>query len=289
MNKSQAKNLMLRVKEVFNEWDFLGVVGAGPEDEYDCLVGPVTRFVSEKRKRDEIKAFIEKELDEHFGLSGNYSRDNLNQTLDKLMRLQEKESLTGVVSLADALRYEKVSGDAIGKGFKLGTGKIKRSELRPIFFSIDSFNNYYGQKKDDYSDDDFAFASLSASFILDRFLKSEEELPMIFSCIEEMLVEGDEDLCNVVTTGILEDLQNFTVLEGLHTSNFDKYLGAETKKWWDDIFRFWRNVQIHASQKGSAVPEPAESGKRIIKVAGITFLVFFGVVALSIMAVVIFT
>lgn len=88
MDKSEAKQLMDKVRVIFNEWDFLGVVGAqddgGPLDEYDCLVGPVTTLISQGAKREKLEEYIKNELNDHFGIKDQYSKEGLHKTLDKL-------------------------------------------------------------------------------------------------------------------------------------------------------------------------------------------------------------
>lgn len=91
---------------------------------------------------------------------------------------------------------------------------------------------------------DLDFASLVAKYILDTYLKREEDLNEIFYIIEDLLIRGDENVKNSIVIGILEDLQNYIKLEGLALCNFEEFLGKETKKWWDDIIRFWANVAI---------------------------------------------
>ncbi len=91
MDEKEAEALMSDIKHIFNEWDFLGVVGAqddgGPFDEYDCLVEPIAALIQQHSNKDKLKNYIEQELNGHFGLKGAYSNDGLEKTLNKLIIL----------------------------------------------------------------------------------------------------------------------------------------------------------------------------------------------------------
>jgi hypothetical protein len=51
-------------------WDLLDLRMAGvepPEDEYDCLVGPLTGLLERGAADDEISRYLEHEMSQHFG------------------------------------------------------------------------------------------------------------------------------------------------------------------------------------------------------------------------------
>jgi hypothetical protein len=92
MDKKEAKQLIDTVRTIFNEWDFLGVIGGkedgGPFDEYDDLVGPVTTLINQRADREKLEKYIDGELKDAYGLS-SYSKDGLEKTLDKLTALSK--------------------------------------------------------------------------------------------------------------------------------------------------------------------------------------------------------
>lgn len=91
MDKKEAKQIMNEVREIVREWDVLGVADIAPEDEYDCLVGPLTSLVAKGASRDELRAFMEKDMNGHFGLTDQeYNKDSLENALNKLLILQNK-------------------------------------------------------------------------------------------------------------------------------------------------------------------------------------------------------
>jgi hypothetical protein len=57
------------VRRRLNGWDPARLIAAGaPEDEYDCLSGPLFRLLTEDAPADDIAAFIETEIASHFGV-----------------------------------------------------------------------------------------------------------------------------------------------------------------------------------------------------------------------------
>lgn len=61
---------------LLNEWDPIGVAPGlgGPEDEYDCMLGPVLTLLSGGSDEREIASFLRAELSGHFGLDPNYAQ-----------------------------------------------------------------------------------------------------------------------------------------------------------------------------------------------------------------------
>jgi hypothetical protein len=89
MDKKEAKQLTSEVRKIINEWDFLSAAALGVKDEYDCIVGPLTSLLVKGASRDILRNSVERELKNHFGSIGAYSKDSLEKTLDKLMVLQK--------------------------------------------------------------------------------------------------------------------------------------------------------------------------------------------------------
>jgi hypothetical protein len=90
MDKKEAKKLMSEVRTIIKDWDSLGSAIAGVEDEYDCLVGPLTNLLVKKSNREILRSSIEEHLSHHFGLEDASFTGDLETVLDKLMALQER-------------------------------------------------------------------------------------------------------------------------------------------------------------------------------------------------------
>jgi hypothetical protein len=69
--------------------------------------------------------------------------------------------------------------------------------------------------------------------------QSCEEFPAVFEVIERLHIEGDHDTREIATIGILETIQNHAGHANIDSESFTRWLGPESKKWWDRLDRFW--------------------------------------------------
>jgi len=54
------------------QWDPIGLVDMGaPEDEYDCLIGPVTSSLRRGVTADELTAALDEHVADHFGVTAS--------------------------------------------------------------------------------------------------------------------------------------------------------------------------------------------------------------------------
>ena len=54
---------------IINDWDPMNLIrGGAPQDEYDCIGTQLLNLLHNGLKKDEVKEFIYRELDEHFDL-----------------------------------------------------------------------------------------------------------------------------------------------------------------------------------------------------------------------------
>ncbi len=69
IEKHELRQRWGELRALVNEWDPVGLIGAGaPLDEYECVVGPLLRMLEERAQEAEIAAFLGTEFDEHFGV-----------------------------------------------------------------------------------------------------------------------------------------------------------------------------------------------------------------------------
>ncbi|MFK0116860.1 hypothetical protein [Streptomyces sp. NPDC090994] len=64
------------LRRLLNEWDPIGVADS-VDDEYDCMIGPVLDRLRGGADRGQIRAFLHRELTDHFGLSQPYDVDGM--------------------------------------------------------------------------------------------------------------------------------------------------------------------------------------------------------------------
>ncbi len=69
-------------------------------------------------------------------------------------------------------------------------------------------------------------------------------LPAVFAAIERLHVEGEHYVREAATVG-LEALQNLSLHEsGTDPEQFRPYLGPESMRWWDKLYRFWQHGEL---------------------------------------------
>jgi hypothetical protein len=71
-----------------------------------------------------------------------------------------------------------------------------------------------------------------------------ETFPAIFSAVERLHVEGEHYVKEAATVGLLEDLQNLNLHSATEPEQFRKYLGPESQRWWDKLYRFWEHGEL---------------------------------------------
>lgn len=86
-----------------------------------------------------------------------------------------------------------------------------------------------------------------ADHLVERLrLGDVEGFDKVFEVVERWHTEGDHYVSEAATVGLLESLQNVLGgndrkrgVDGVLASDFEPYLGPETRKWWDKLYRFW--------------------------------------------------
>ncbi|HEX2970835.1 MAG TPA: hypothetical protein VHP11_00790 [Tepidisphaeraceae bacterium] len=67
-----------------------------------------------------------------------------------------------------------------------------------------------------------------------------DEFPAVFAVVERLQVEGDHDVREAATIGLLEGVQNHAGWARLDTGIFLRHLGPESRKWWEKLEQFWQ-------------------------------------------------
>ena len=65
MDKKLIKKQQKELRDIFNEWDFIGGV---PLDEYDCIVGLTLSSLLRGIPLIDLEKFIADEITSHFGM-----------------------------------------------------------------------------------------------------------------------------------------------------------------------------------------------------------------------------
>lgn len=71
LTKEQSRARWREIRSLVNDWDPIDLITYGaPEDEYECVVGPLISLLEQSSTSEEIASFLECEFAEHFGVPG---------------------------------------------------------------------------------------------------------------------------------------------------------------------------------------------------------------------------
>src|SRR6185295_7464142 len=97
-------------------------------------------------------------------------------------------------------------------------------------------------------------ASVIAHHVVDSFERGDlSELPAVFAVLERCLIEGNDNVQNLVTVGVLEDIQNIASHRPMGPLVFYKWLGPKSQAEWIRLCEFWKQV---ADAKAAGLLEP---------------------------------
>ena len=70
LDKTRSRNRIAEIRQLWNEWDPIGVViGNGPDHEYDAYLAPTLRLLERDASTEEIVGYLKWVTLEHMGLS----------------------------------------------------------------------------------------------------------------------------------------------------------------------------------------------------------------------------
>jgi hypothetical protein len=76
LTKAESRKRWRELRSLVNAWDPIGLIEAGaPEDEYECIVGPLMRMLEERASQATMNSFLLREFDEHFRVPIDDSSD----------------------------------------------------------------------------------------------------------------------------------------------------------------------------------------------------------------------
>ncbi len=163
------------------------------------------------------------------------------------------DSLLGM-GLTDSIPFERATGDAIGKNFNIDSGSIQSinavatiCELFPDFDKecLEYLNSI---PKNDRTRS-VVFQRL-AIYISERFVQNQvNNFDKFFLIIETLLTDGESSLKLLVGSDFLENIQNMIGNSDIDPTNIEKYLSPRTLRWWNEVNRFWRNLEHYNSVK----------------------------------------
>lgn len=118
---------------------------------------------------------------------------------------------------------------------------IRREQVVPLLLeACPSFQSAWDQ----YEDKDLLYCALGefARHLLELHrLGRAEALRSAAVAIERLHLEGDDQVREAVTIGLLEGIQNVWLNAGVDAELFKSYLLPTSLKWWNELSAFWKS------------------------------------------------
>ena len=125
---------------------------------------------------------------------------------------------------------------------------ITKSQVMPLLVQAcpsyaDRFRRYLADNYDD-GEERLLYCELGdfAHYLCDLLERgTDSEFIAVFEVIESLHLDGDDFVKEAATIGMLEGLQNVSGWrDSIGPESFEKYLGVESHKWWDELNGFWQ-------------------------------------------------
>ena len=129
---------------------------------------------------------------------------------------------------------------------------ITRSEMFTPLLEVDpSFDERWQRFRADYADEPeppiyIALGELAEHLMETMRRRDLERFDSILKVVERWHTEGDAYVSEAATIGLLESLRGILggndqtrAVYGVSASDFERFFGPETKRWWDKLNRFW--------------------------------------------------
>lgn len=155
--------------------------------------------------------------------------------------------------LADAVRYETATGDRIGKDETFESGEFDdRQAVSVITQLFPDFDKecleYLNQLPEDDRTVKVVFQRY-AIYLSEHINEiSEDNKKALFEIIELILTYCSAGLKELVAKDFLEELQNMFG-NNIDPEKYVKYLHPISRKWWEEINRFWGDLENYYTNK----------------------------------------
>ncbi len=93
LSKEESRKRWRELRDTVNEWDPIGLIAMGaPQDEYECMVGPLMRMLEAGSGPEEIADYLNRHVPEHFGVSRTMGVEDFAQEIIRWFGTEWKDS-----------------------------------------------------------------------------------------------------------------------------------------------------------------------------------------------------
>lgn len=130
---------------------------------------------------------------------------------------------------------------------------IDQAESMPLLLSAcPSFARSWGEHQEEYGNAvPYVAAGSFAQHLLELHVANERSsFTKVAAAIERLHLEGTPWVKEFATIGVLEAVQNVWGNSGVDPEEFGRYLGPESRRWWDGLNKFWRGEAPYVRAEG---------------------------------------
>jgi hypothetical protein len=126
----------------------------------------------------------------------------------------------------------------------MAASRITRDKMfEPLLAADPSFRSRWADFMAEWSDEAepplyLALSSLARHVLECLEAERTDRFGAIFSVVERWHTEGDAYVSEAATIGLLESLQILS--KDSDRKTVERWLGPESKRWWDKLDRFWK-------------------------------------------------
>ena len=120
----------------------------------------------------------------------------------------------------------------------------KNDLLDHLFEVSPDFQKFISEELDFFKDEKLYHVILGcyAHYLFEKYKNNDLDYIKIgFDKLEFLLVNGDNEVKNIITLGFFESFQNILLGDKIDLGIIDEFLLPESKKAWHDIIEFWEN------------------------------------------------
>lgn len=128
---------------------------------------------------------------------------------------------------------------------------ITKAQVIPMLIeACPSFQNAWDEHRQ-HHEEELLYTALGdfAQHLLDLHRRQQTDaFTAVAHVIEQLHIEGNHDVKEAATIGLLEGIQNFWGNNAVDPELFAPHLLPESRRWWDELNAFWRGERRYVGE-----------------------------------------
>ena len=125
---------------------------------------------------------------------------------------------------------------------------IEKNDLLDYLFEVSpEFQNFISKELDYFKREKLYHVILGcyAHYLFEKYKNNDlNDIKKGFDKLEFLLINGDNEVKNIIILGFFESFQNILLTENIDLNIFNEFLSIKSKEAWDNIIEFWDNKKI---------------------------------------------